>query len=83
MRYNPSKDQFESPHLIYNPHITSGTSILKPDQTCIDFNTYGVKDLVFKASVGHKQKVFNKIQNIQSFLPQKFGLQTIESYDVR
>ena len=46
--------------------ITSGTSTLKPDKTCIDFNIYRVKDLVFKASAGHKQKVFNKIQNIKS-----------------
>ena len=74
MRYNPSKEQFENLHLFYNPYITSGTSVLKPDKTCIDFNIYRVKDLVFKASAGHKQKVFNKIQNINSFLPQKSEL---------
>ena len=64
MRYNPSKEQFENLHLFYNPYITSGTSILKPDKTCIDFNIYRVKDVVFKASASHKQKVFNRIQNI-------------------
>ena len=80
---HPSKEQFENLHLFYNPYITSGTSILKPDKRCIDFNIYRVKDLVFKASAGHKQKVFNKIQTIKSFLPQKSELQTIESYDVQ
>ena len=33
MRYDPSKEQFENLHLFYNPYITSGTSILKPDKT--------------------------------------------------
>ena len=44
---------------------------------------YRVKDRVFKASAGHKQKVFSKIQNIKSFLLQKSKLQTTESYDVQ
>ena len=38
MRYNPTKEQFENLHLFDNPYITSGTSILKPDKKCIDFD---------------------------------------------
>ena len=83
MIYNPSKEQLENLHLFYNPYKTLGTSILKLDKTCIDFNIYRIKDLVFKASASHKQKVFNMIQNIKSFLLQKFELQTIDSYDVQ
>ena len=66
-------------HIFYNPHITSGANV----QTCITFNILKVKDLVFQASIGHKQKVFNKIQYIRGCLPIKSGLQTIESYDVK
>ena len=45
---------------MHNSYITTGTSLLKPDKTCIDFNINRVKDLVFKASTGHKQKGFQQ-----------------------
>ena len=83
IRHNPCRDQFDDMHIFYNPHITSGANVLKPDKTCITFNILKVKDLVFQASVGHKQKAFNKIQYIRGCLPIKSGLQTIESYDVK
>ena len=80
--HSPCRDQFDDMYIFYNPHITSGANVLKPDKTCITFNILKVKDLVFQTSVGHKQQVFNKIQYIKGCLPIKSGLQTIESYDV-
>ena len=63
---------------------TIGSNVLlKPDKICIDFKIFRVKDLVFKASAGHKQKVFNKIQSILKCLPPKSGLQTMETYDIQ
>ena len=63
IRYNPGKNDYENLHLFYNSSITIGYNylLLKPDKTCIDFKIFRVKDLVFKASAGHKQKVFNRI----------------------
>ena len=66
IRHNPCRDQFDDMYMFYNPLITSGANVLKPDKTCITFNILKVKDLVFQASVGHKQKVFNKIQYIRA-----------------
>ena len=83
IRHNPCGDQFDDMHIFYNPHITSGANVLKPDKTCITFNILKVKDLVFQASIGHKQKAFNKIQYIRGCLPIKSGLQTTESCDVK
>ena len=61
IRYNPGKNH-ENLHFFYNSSITIGSDVLlKPDKTCIDFKIFRVKDLVFKASAGHEQKVFNKI----------------------
>ena len=62
IRYNPGKNDNENLHLSYNSSITIGSNVLlKPHKTCIDFKIFRVKDLVFKASAGHKQKVFNKV----------------------
>ena len=61
IRYNPGKNDYENLHLFYNSSITIGSNVLlKPDKICIDFKIFRVKDLLFKASAGHKQKVFNK-----------------------
>ena len=66
-KYNPGKNDFENLHLFYNSSITIGSTVLlKPDRTCIDFKIFRVKDLVFKASAGHKQKVFNPSSPDQS-----------------
>ena len=75
IRYNPGKNDYENLHLFYNSSITIGSNVLlKPEKTYIDFNIFRVKDLVFKASAGHKQKVFNKIQSILKCLPPNSGL---------
>ena len=72
IRYNPGKNDYENLHLFYNSSITIGSNVLlKPDKLCIDFKIFRGKDLVFKASAGHKQKVFNKIQSILKCLPPK------------
>ena len=84
IRYNPGKNDYENLYLFYNSSITTGSNVLlKPDKTCIDFKIFRVKDLVFKASAGHKQKVFDKIQSILKCLPPKLGLQTMETYDIQ
>ena len=46
---------------------------------CIDFNIYRVKDLVFKASAGHKQYVFNKIQNIKAFCRKSLSFKQLKA----
>ena len=83
-RYDPGKNDYKNLHLFYNSSITIGSNVLlKKDNTCIGFKIFRVKDLVFKANAGHKQKVFNKIQSILKCLPPKSGLQTMETYDIQ
>ena len=67
IRHNPSKDQFDNMHLFYNPHITSGTDILKPDKACTFSNILKIKDLAFQASAGHRRKVFKVTETVSLF----------------
>ena len=84
IRYNPGKNDYENLHLFYYSSITIGSNVLLNQTKLVsDLKIFRAKDLVFKASAGHKQKVFNKIQSIIKCLPPKSGLQSMETYDIQ